>query len=114
MHDADFALNDPRHMPDELMHRRAHALAIRRIANFEPGPGVDAADRFAKGFRRNRAGVDAEAANRPLLLDDRHSLAELGRLNGRALASRAAADADEVVFSGVVHGALRTADTLER
>src|SRR5262249_45253185 len=44
------------------------------------------------------AGVDAHAAHDGFALDDRHALAELGALDGRALTSRPGADHHQIVL----------------
>jgi Glucose-6-phosphate dehydrogenase, NAD binding domain len=66
----DLALNDAPHMSHELRHRRAHALRSRGIRGFESGSRVHAPHGFAEGLRRDRAGLDADAAGRALFFDD--------------------------------------------
>jgi hypothetical protein len=69
----------------------------------DPAPVLRAAgeareehDGLAEGLAGDGAGVDADAADAALLLDDRRALAELGRLDRRPLAGGPAPDADEV------------------
>jgi hypothetical protein len=54
-------------------------------------------DSFADGFAGDGAGVDGDATDDFEAFDERGAFAELGGLNGRALAGRAGANDDEVV-----------------
>src|SRR6059036_828172 len=65
-------------------------------AELEP---VQVVDRVLEGLARQRTGVDARAAEHPLLLDDGHTLAQLGRLDGGLLAGGTAADHQQVEFT---------------
>src|SRR6185436_19742775 len=78
----------------------------------EPGPRQPVAlareagegdHRLAQGLARDGAGVDADAAHGAALLDDGGAMAQLGGLDGGALARGAAADADQVVVVGIAH-----------
>ena len=51
VNDRDLALDDPRDVPDQLVHRRTHALAMLRVARLQPRPRIHAADGFTKRFR---------------------------------------------------------------
>src|SRR5207253_4966407 len=64
-------------------------------AELEP---VQVVDRVLEGLARQRAGVDARAAEYLLLLDDGHALSQLGRLDGGLLAGGTAADHQQVEF----------------
>ena len=55
-------------------------------------------DRLAQRLGRDGPGVDADAAEHPAPLDDRHRLAELGRRDGGLLTAGTRTDDDEVVF----------------
>ncbi len=59
-------------------------------------------DGLAQGLRRDRARVDADAADHVPAFDDGRALAELGRGDGRLLPSRAGAE-DEQVVVGIGH-----------
>ena len=51
---------------------------------------------LAQVLRRQRAGVDARAAQHRVPLDDRHALAEVGRLRRALFAGGAGADHDQI------------------
>ena len=53
---------------------------------------------FAQGFRRDRAGMDRNAADPPALFHHQNRLAELGELDGGAAAGRAGADHEHVII----------------
>jgi hypothetical protein len=55
-------------------------------------------DGFANGFAGDCAGVDGGAADDFELLDEGGAFAELGGLNGSALASRTGTNGDEIVL----------------
>jgi hypothetical protein len=54
-------------------------------------------DRLPKGLAGDRAGVNANSANHFPPLDERHALAHLGPLDGRALPRRTGTDDNEIV-----------------
>ena len=60
--------------------------------------GDDLLDGMTQGLGRNSAPVDAVAANRGLVLDDRDTFAVFGRIHRRAFAGRTSADNDDVVM----------------
>src|SRR5262249_43311128 len=67
-----------------------------------PGPvlaahAIEEEDSLAQRLTRDGAGPETHPTEAGLLLDDGYPLAELGRLNGRALAGRTAAYAHEVI-----------------
>ena len=64
-------------------------------------PAGQVEHRLAQCLRRDRAGMNRNAAEPPPLVDHQHGLAELGRLNRRAASGRAGADDDHVEM---VHG----------
>ena len=77
---------------------------------FDPvGRAVDAAlaesgqvhHRLAEGLGRNGAGVHTDTANRTGTLDHRDALAQLGRLDGRALTGRTRSDHHQVVVKAL-------------
>src|SRR5262245_38492777 len=53
---------------------------------------------LAQGLAEDGAGVDANATRDGFALDDRHTLAELGTLDGRALSGRPGADHHQIVL----------------
>jgi hypothetical protein len=67
-------------------------------------------DRLAQRLRRDRTGVEADAAHHLLAVDDRDALADLRRGDGALLPGRARPDDDEVVLVGfqqiAPHGSL--------
>ena len=85
----ELVLDDLRLARDHVADARAGAASpvgrglgtIRRAVDRARACG-EAEDRFAEGLARNRAGVDADAADAAPLLDDGDALAELGRLHG--------------------------------
>ena len=74
---------------DLVLHAEVVAVHARRAAG-----QLD--DRGAQRLRRHRAGVGRDAAERAAALDQRHALAELGRLHGGALPGRAGANRDQI------------------
>src|SRR5262249_46141727 len=105
--DLDLALDDAPHVADQLLHRGPE-VRPEMTRGFDAGGGIIPADRLAKGFRRNRAGLDAHPPDAPLFFDDSDPLAELRSLNGGPLPGRSAADADEVdVIRALGHTAPR-------
>ena len=76
--------------------RPRQAIALARDARVHD-------DGLAQGLARDRAGLDADAADAPAPLDDRRPLPELRRLHRRALAGRPAARRDEVEVEGRTH-----------
>ena len=85
---------------DLVLHAEGVAVDARRAAG-----QLD--DRGAQRLRRHRAGVGRHPAERRAALDQRHALAELRRLDGRALPGRAGADRDQIEVAGgeLVHRA---------
>jgi len=65
--DLDLALDDPHHVPHELLHR-GPAMRAELVRGFEAGPEWRGG-RFAKGLRGDRPGLDANAPDAPLLFD---------------------------------------------
>src|SRR6266487_1867081 len=88
--DIQFVFDDlvlPRH---EVAERQALLQGIGDVgkrAELEP---MQVEDRVLERLARERAGIDARAADDRLLLDDGDTLAELGRLDSRLLPSRPA------------------------
>ena len=82
-------------------------LGVERVGDVERAPGELVEHRHAQRLGGDRAGVDGDAAEALLALDDGDALAELGGLDGGLLAARARADDEEVE----VHGASLTPRT---
>jgi hypothetical protein len=59
-------------------------------------------DGLAQRLRRDRARVDADAADHVAAVDDSHAAAKLGRLDGRFLARRSGSDHEQVEVA--LHG----------
>src|SRR5262249_20833344 len=91
-HDVAFAADHRADPLQELRHRGPGPPAVVGLR-----AGAEAPHRLTERLGGDRARLDADAAHAPLLLDHRDVLADLGRLHGRALPRRTAADADEVV-----------------
>ena len=75
-------------------------LAVDRVVLAVEAPLPEAGevqDRLAQRLGRDRAGVEADAADHLLAVDDGDLLAELRRGDRALLAGRAGADDDEVV-----------------
>ena len=94
--DEELALDDPLHVSDQLIHGGARA-GPELLGRLQAGTGIAAPHRLAEGLGRDGSRLDADAADHLLLFDDRHLPAQLGGLDGGALAGRTAADADEVI-----------------
>jgi hypothetical protein len=101
--DVDLALDDlprpQRKILDRDLLLDAVALAVHGALT-EPG---EVHDRFAESLRRDRPAIDRDAPELATL-DDGDAPAELGRLDGRLLASGPRADDQELVVEAVVHG----------
>ena len=85
----------------ELRHRRRAGERDRQAVHLALAVAGEEERGLAQRLRRERAGVDAGAAERGRLLDDGDALAEVGRLHGALFAGGAAANHDQIV---VVHG----------
>ena len=79
-----------------------HPVGSAIEAAFAPAGEVE--HRFAQGFRRDRAGMDRDAAEPVLAVDDQHAAFELAGLNGGRASGGAGADDDEIVMGGTRHG----------
>ena len=91
----------PRGAVHQELDRRALApFGVERVGDVERAPGELVQHRHAQRLRRDRAGVDGDAAEALLALHDGDALAELGGLDGGLLAARARADDEEVEIHG--------------
>ena len=77
---------------DVLLHLVARAVELALV-----GAG-EVEHRFAQRLRRDRAGVDADAADHALAVDDGDPPAQLRRSDGGALPAGAAADDEQLEF----------------
>jgi ketosteroid isomerase-like protein len=79
--------------------RAGRAALVERLA----GP-AERQDRFPEGLAGNGAGIHADAAQHDALFDDGDPAAQLGGLHRGPLARGAAAETDEIILKGRVHG----------
>src|SRR5262249_41438309 len=94
----DLALAPPdlRDTGEQLLERGTARLLGAAAGLRVPRRLAEAQHRLAEGLARDGARVDAYAADDATLLDDRRAEPELGRLDRRPLARRAAAETEEV------------------
>src|SRR5215475_7310640 len=101
------ALHDAPDLPDQLLHgwteRRNIHIDIRAV---QVRGSVQALNGLPKSFGGNRAGLDTDAADCPLLFDDDGFLSQLCGLNRGPLARRSTANANEVVLITLQHRCL--------
>src|SRR5262245_35988243 len=106
MDDPDLPLDDTADMAYQLLHAGAHPRLVgERIGEFKTGPGVVAADRLTEGFRRDRAGFDADATGKLFFFNDCNFFSELCCLNGCPLSRRTATEANEIIIVIAMHNA---------
>ena len=87
---------------EQLLDRLALALLDpRRVEHVERARRELLQHRLAQGLRRDRPGMDRDAAEAVATLRDRHALAELGGLDGRFLTSGARADDEKIELHGL-------------
>src|SRR5262249_37932938 len=92
----DLPAHDVAHAGEELLRGRPGPSPMQR------GHGPH---RLTERLARNRAGLDADAPDAAVLLDDRDALAQLGGLHGGALARGPAPDRHQVEVVAVAHDA---------
>ena len=59
---------------------------------------------FSKGFTRDGAGIQTDAADDPTFFDDGDALAQLCRLHRGPLTRGAASDTEKIKMRHVIHG----------
>jgi hypothetical protein len=91
LHDLALPPHHVVHAGEELLGRGPALDADRTHRVAAPGDAGVEAHGLAQGLAGDRAGLDADAADDALPLDDRGALAQLGGLHGGPLAGRAAA-----------------------
>src|SRR5229473_933831 len=99
----DLAGDDRVDAGEQLGGRGAVIHAGPRQALGAPGEPREHHGGFAQRLARDSAGIDADPADTPALLDDGGPLAELRGLHGGPLARRTAPDADQVEVIGRAH-----------
>ena len=77
---------------DEVLHPDVVAVGVRRAEEAAVAVAAEGDGRLAQRLRRDRARAHADAADVGLALDQRDALAELGGLDGGALAARPRSD----------------------
>ena len=102
-HDLDLATDHVRRSGEQVRHGDVLLHPVVLAVEVPHVHAGEVEDRLAQRLRRDRAGVDADAADHVPPLDDGSLLAELGRRDRRTLAARAGAD-DEQVVVRVIHG----------
>ena len=94
--DEELALDDALHVVDQLLHA-GPGTGPELLGRLQARTGIGALDSLAEGLGRDGSRLDTDAADHLLLFDDSHLPAQLGSLDGGALAGGSAADADEVI-----------------
>ena len=86
---------------EQLLDRLALGLLDpRRVQDVQRARGELLQDGLAQGLRRDRPGMDRDAAEAVAALGDGDALAELGGLDGRALAAGPRADDEKIELHG--------------
>src|SRR5262249_20161004 len=102
-----FAAHDLAHLRQEPGSGRP---GLRTLARRVAAVAATGENGLTERLARDRAGVDADAAEQPALLDDRGALAELRGLYRRPLAGGPAADAGQIEVVPLRHRAGRLCD----
>ena len=90
---------------DQILHADVLLGGVRRSVEAAVAVARQGHRGLAQGLGRDGAGPHADAPDPRGALDHRDLLAQLGRLDGRALTTRARPDRDQVVVEGrTVHG----------
>src|SRR5271156_6510225 len=82
----------------EILQRNPFLHPVRRAVHRMLAVAGKIQHRLAHSLAGNRSGVDADAADDRIALDHDYPLAQLGRLNGSPMASRAGTNYRQVVF----------------
>src|SRR6266850_4289356 len=96
--DFDFTGHDGLCTEDKVRHRDAVFDDVSPTVECTLAEAAQVEDRLTQHFAWNRAGMHTHATDKPLTIDNRNFLTELGGADRAFLAGRAAADYYEIVF----------------
>ena len=104
MDDLDLVLDDVIGVEREFFDRNRVLELVRGAVNAALWNSGKKERGFAEGFTRNGAGVDADASDDFLPLDQAYFLAEFGRLYGGLLAGRSGSYDEKIVVGHMFRG----------
>src|SRR6516162_9451514 len=97
----EFVLDHAVGAEQQILHRDVFFDGVGSAVEFSRAVPAKIERRLAQGLRRNRAEIDAAAAEHGLSFDDRDFLVELGTLNCGALPSRSGTDHQKIVVESL-------------
>ena len=97
LRDRNFILDHPLHAKIQVRHRHVFFYVVIRPVEVLRIKPRQMQNGFAHRLARNRPGIDAHAADRGALFDDRDALSSLRSLDGGALPARSGANHDQVI-----------------